>query len=181
MVDQPWRGQDENAADPATSGSATSASPRKSSPTGSRSSTSTSPSPSSSASSDTPSPTSSPTKESRSPSASPSGSSEPTAAELEQAITTYYGLVPGDTDRAWQLLTPAYRRYPSGGRKSYDRFWNQVDRVSVSNIKADPPSKVEATIAYVRGGRTEVDRTLFRLVRDGGVLKIDGSTVLSSS
>ena len=39
---------------------------------------------------------------SESPSPTPTKTSgEPTANELEDAITRYYGLVPGDTDAAW--------------------------------------------------------------------------------
>jgi len=131
-------------------------------------------SPSPSASAPSASPTASPTD---SPTATPS-SGRPTAAELEDAITRYYGLVPDDTDEAWPLLTASYQRTTSGGRASYDRFWGQVDSVSVSKVDATPPSGVEATVTYRRSSGTSVERTSFRLVRDDGVLKIDGSTVL---
>ena len=112
-------------------------------------------------------------------SASPTGT--PTAAELEDAVTGYYALVPDDLDKAWPRLTAAYQRSPSGGRRSYDSFWGQVDKVSVSKVSADPPSKVEATVTYDRNGTVSVDRMTFRLVREDGVLKIAGSTVISSS
>ena len=119
---------------------------------------------------------------SESPSPTPTKTSgEPTANELEDAITRYYGLVPGDTDAAWDLLTARYQRNPSGGKKSYERFWAEVDRVSVSKVEADPPSQVVATVTYRRGDATSVERTSYRLVRDDGVLKIDSSSVVSSS
>ena len=89
--------------------------------------------------------------------------------------------MPDDLDAAWSRLTAAYQRNPSGGRRSYDSFWGQVDKVSVSRVTADPPSKVEATVTYDRGGRISVDRMSFRLVREDGVLKIAGSSVISSS
>ncbi|MGI3779367.1 MAG: serine/threonine-protein kinase, partial [Janthinobacterium lividum] len=101
------------------------------------SSDSPSASPSASAS-DSPSP--SPTRTTRSPSPSPtSQSGEPTAAELEDAITGYYALVPGNTGQAWKRLTADYQRSPSGGRRSYEDFWDAVDRVSVRKVVASPP------------------------------------------
>ena len=109
-------------------------------------------------------------------------SGEPTASELENAITSYYALVPGDTDRAWPLMTADYQRNHAGGRQAYQRFWDGVDRVSVSDVKASPPSRVDATITYRRGGgRVDVERTSYRLVREGGTLKIADSTVLSGT
>ncbi len=125
------------------------------------------------------SPSPSPSATSASPSATPS-SGRPTAAELEDAITRYYALVPGNTDQAWPLLTASYQRTTSGGRASYERFWSQVDSVSVSKVDATPPSRVDATVTYRRSSGRSVERTSFRLVRDGGTLKIDGSTVVSA-
>ena len=52
----------------------------------------------------------------------------------------------------------------------------------MSEVKATPPSRVDATITYRRsGGRVAVERTSFRLVREDGILKIADSSVLSSS
>jgi serine/threonine protein kinase len=138
---------------------------------------------SASARSETPSPSASSTRPTPSASPSPTSSSsgEPTASELEDAITGYYALVPGNTDEAWRRLTKDYQRSPSGGRQSYESFWKAVDRVSVSKVKATPPSQVEATVTFRKGNAVEVDRTRFRLVREDGILKIAASSVLSSS
>jgi eukaryotic-like serine/threonine-protein kinase len=166
------------AADPGTLGTSASATSAPSeSSSGSGSSGSAEPSESASSESTAPSPSAT-TKPS--PSASPS-SGEPTADELEAAITTYYGLVPDDTDKSWPLMTKNYQQNTSGGRQSYQRFWDQVDSVKVSKVKASPPDRVDATVTYRRGGSVSVERTSFRLVRDDGVLKIDHSSVLSSS
>ena len=70
---------------------------------------------------------------------------------------------------------------PVRRKKSYEAFWAEVDRVSVSKVDADPPSQVVATVTYRRGDATAVERTSYRLVRDDGVLKIDSSSVVSSS
>jgi serine/threonine protein kinase len=173
---------DSTAADPSTTRAAPSASTTGTSDPGSGSSDDNDPSPAE-PSSDPPSPSA--TRTTRSPSATPtptptSKSDRPTAAQLEDVITTYYGLVPDDTDRAWPMLTANYQRTTSGGRQSYEQFWKQVDRVSVSKVKADPPSTVVATVTYRRGGQVAVERTSFRLVEDDGVLKIAGSSVLGA-
>ena len=105
-----------------------------------------------------------------------------TAAQLAGAITAYYGLVPDDTDQSWPLLTPSYQASPSGGRKAYEKFWDAVDRVSVSGVTGKPPDKAEATVTYVyKDGRVVRERTAFGLVNDDGTLKINSSKVLSSS
>ena len=174
----PGRDGEGTAADPASVGTATAAAPSSASEPGSGSSASPSAQPSSP----------SPTRTTRSPSPSPTPtptptprSGQPTAAELEDAITGYYALVPDNTDQAWTRLTAGYQRAPSGGRQAYQRFWDEVDRVSVSGVEAAPPSRVEASVTYRRsGGRVATERTSFRLVREDGILKIAGSSVLSS-
>ncbi len=177
VTGQLGRGGDGTAADPATAGTAppSSSEPSSGSPgTPSASSSRSSASPSPTRTTRSPSPTRTPTPTPR--------SGEPTASELENAITSYYALVPGDTDRAWPRMTADYQRNHAGGRQAYQRFWDGVDRVSVSEVKASPPSRVDATITYRRGGgRVDVERTSYRLVRAGGTLKIADSTVLSGT
>jgi hypothetical protein len=115
--------------------------------------------------------------ESGSPSASPTGA--PTAAELTRAVTDYYGLLPDDTDAAWELLTASYQRQ-TGGRDSYDDFWGDMDSVTVTNVSATTPDRAEATITYVEksGNRKSTERRSFQLIRSDGVLKINQSAVL---
>jgi serine/threonine protein kinase len=117
------------------------------------------------------------------PSTTPSGddtTGEPTTAELAQAVIDYYGLLPDDTDAAWGLLTASYQRQ-TGGRDSYEDFWNDIDTVTVTAVRATAPDSVQATITYVEksGNRESTERRSFRLVRSDGVLKIDQSSVVS--
>lgn len=152
---------------PATSSKA-STPPRTSTPP-----TSTAPSPTATPS--TPRPTT-PRPTTPAPSAGP-----PTATELAGAIRDYYAALPADTGAGWALLTPRYRATTSGDRATYDRFWGAVSRVGVSNVDASAPSSVVATLRYdYKDGRTYVERTAYTLVREGGRLKIDRSSVLSS-
>ena len=136
-----------------------------------------SPSPTRSASA-TPSPRRSTTKPSPTRTAI---SSTPTAAQLARAITSYYALMPGGTDQGWPRMTAYYQTYHAGGRSSYEAFWNAIGRVTASNVSGRSPDHAEATITYYfRDGRVVRERTSYRLVKEGGILKIAASTVISS-
>ncbi|WP_035937074.1 hypothetical protein, partial [Knoellia aerolata] len=120
-------------------------------------------------------PTPTPTPATQSP-ASPA-----TTSRLASAITDYYALLPGDTAQAWPLMTADYQSRNAGGRESYEAFWNEINDVSVSDVEATAPDRVVATLTYTRdNGRVDVERTSFRLVDEGGRLKIAASEVLSS-
>ena len=168
--------RDPSQADP---GATTQTTPASTSPTPSATPTTPTPSatPTTESPSDTPTPT--PTPTTASPTASATGSSS--SARLGAAITTYYGLLPDDTDSAWPLLTAGYQRSPSGGRQGFERFWAPIRDVSVSNVRATSPDRVTATITYsYKDGRKVVESTRYRLVDEDGVLKIAASEVLSS-
>ena len=87
--------------------------------------------------------------------------------------------MPDDTDAGWERLTASYQRQ-TGGRESYDDFWNDIDTVSVTDVSATLPDRAQATITYVEksGNRQSTERRSFRLVRSGDLLKIDQSSVI---
>jgi hypothetical protein len=90
--------------------------------------------------------------------------------------------MPKDTGRAWPRMTARYQTGHAGGRQAYERFWADVDRVSVSGVRGTAPATAQATVTYhYRGNRVVVERTSYRLVQEDGILKIDDSAVLSSS
>ena len=102
-------------------------------------------------------------------------------AALASAITDYYALMPGNRQEAWDRMTADYQTNHAGGFASYDSFWSEITDVAVSDVEATPPESVVATLTYVfADGRVAVERTAYRLVDDGGVLKIAASEVLSS-
>jgi eukaryotic-like serine/threonine-protein kinase len=116
-----------------------------------------------------------------SPTTAPTVGGTPTAAQLRRAITTYYALMPRNTDAAWPRMTASYQTNHAGGRQAYERFWDAVDRISVADVKAMPPRSAQATITYYfKDGRVVRERTAYGLVNEGGQLKINSSTVLSS-
>jgi serine/threonine protein kinase len=154
------------------SADASSAAPRSSS------TPSATPSPSTSTASPratrTPTPTPTPTRS--------ANRGAPSATDLAAAITGYYALMPKNTDDAWPRMTARYQSGHAGGRQAYERFWADVDRVSVSGVRGTAPAAAQATVTYrYRDGRVVVERTTYRLVQEDGILKIDDSAVLSSS
>lgn len=107
-----------------------------------------------------------------------SAGSPPTSAELAAAITDYYGLLPSGTDQGWSRLTTHFQTTTAHDRQYYQRFWDSIDRVSVSNAVGSPPNAARATITYhFKDGRVSVEPTAYTLVQDGGILKIDDSRV----
>ena len=94
-------------------------------------------------------------------------------------MTDYYALLPDDTDAGWERLTASYQRQ-TGGKDSYEDFWKDIDTVTVSDVSATGPDRVQATVDYVEksGNRQSSERRSFRLVRSGDVLAIDQSSVI---
>ncbi len=96
-----------------------------------------------------------------------------------QAIDAYYGLLPDNTAAAWNLLTPAYQQGQAGGRSSYDSFWSSFRSVEVSNERMQG-DQVLADLRYTStNGTVSTETRSFQLVREGGILKIARSSVVS--
>jgi hypothetical protein len=171
-------------------GTGTVGQPADTSTAASQRTTSTSQQPTSSASPDPTvqaSPSAKETSGSPRPSAQPTrtrspGSGSPTAAQLTEAITSYYALVPGNTDRAWQRMTTSYQTNHAGGRQAYEQFWGAIRSVRARDVSASPPGRAQATLVYhFKDGRVVTELTSYELVRERGTLKINNSVVLSSS
>jgi hypothetical protein len=91
-------------------------------------------------------------------------------------------LMPGNTDQAWPRMTTSYQANHAGGRQGYQRFWDAIGRVEVSDVTGSPPGSAQATLTYYfKDGRVVRERTAYGLVNDGGSLKINSSTVLNST
>ena len=116
-----------------------------------------------------------------SPTSAPTVRGTPTAAELRLAITRYYALMPRNTDAAWPRMTASYQTNHAGGREAYQRFWDVISKVTVADVRGIPPDSAQATLTYnFTDGRVVRERTAYGLVNEGGRLKINSSTVLSS-
>jgi eukaryotic-like serine/threonine-protein kinase len=116
-----------------------------------------------------------------SPTTAPTVRGTPTAAELRRAITSYYALMPRNTDAAWPRMTASYQINHAGGRRAYQRFWDAISKITVADVRGIPPDAAQATLTYYfNDGRVVRERTAYGLVNEGGRLKISRSTVLSS-
>ncbi|HEY2223062.1 serine/threonine-protein kinase [Actinomycetospora sp.] len=105
----------------------------------------------------------------------------PDQIEQQQAIIDYYARIPSDLPDGWERLTPGYQQNTAGGFAGYSGFWGTVQQVTVRGVSPGADDTVDATVTYVHdGGRSSEERTLFRLVRQDGIWKIDGSQVLTS-
>jgi serine/threonine protein kinase len=159
---------------------ATSAPPSHSPAPASSSTASASPSPSPTPTSASPSPSPTPTATaSPGPTATTSApaSGTPTSSALADAIRGYFALLPGNTDAAWNRLTPSFQQGHAQGRAYFDSFWAQYRSVTASGITGEAPDRAGATLTYVaKDGTRTVEHDTFRLVRQGGVLKIDAQS-----
>jgi eukaryotic-like serine/threonine-protein kinase len=116
-----------------------------------------------------------------SPTTAPTVRGTPTATELRGAITSYYALMPRNTDAAWPGMTASYQTNHAGGRQAYQRFWDAISKITVADVRGIPPDSAQATLTYYfNDGRVVRERTAYGLVNEGGSLKINSSTVLSS-
>jgi eukaryotic-like serine/threonine-protein kinase len=116
-----------------------------------------------------------------SPTTAPTVQGAPTAAQLRRAITSYYALMPRNTDAAWPRMTASYQTNHAGGRQAYQRFWDAINKITVADVRGIPPGSAQATLTYYfEDGRVVRERTAYGLIKDGGRLKINSSTVLSS-
>ncbi len=105
----------------------------------------------------------------------------PTAAQLTAAITDYYAVMPTNTDEGWSRLTAHFQNGIAENRDYYESFWSGIDRVTAADVTGSPPDTAEATITYYfKDGRVATERTVYTLVKDGGTVKIDDSSVVSS-
>ena len=116
-----------------------------------------------------------------SPTTAPTVRGTPTAAQLRGAITSYYALMPRNTDAAWPRMTASYQTNHAGGRQAYQRFWDAISKITVADVRGIPPDSAQATLTYYfNDGRVVRERTAYGLVEEGGRLKINSSTVLNS-
>jgi serine/threonine protein kinase len=109
------------------------------------------------------------------------GADASSAADLAQAITSYYALMPAGTEQAWSRMTANYQTNHAGGWSGYTEFWRPIESVSIREVVGLPPGRARATIIYYyRSGQVDTEVTAFGLVEEGGQLKISSSDVISS-
>ncbi|MCD4525578.1 serine/threonine-protein kinase [Nocardioides sp. cx-173] len=97
----------------------------------------------------------------------------PASSDAEAFAQDYYAALPGETDRAWQLLAPSFQS--EVGRDSFEGFWGGVDDVVVEGTEESEPGTVDVTLSYTTGGvvKTEVRRLYLEQTGDGLLIADD--------
>jgi serine/threonine protein kinase len=86
-----------------------------------------------------------------------------TAADVEQAVTDYYALLPGRPQQAWRLTGPTLQGVIS--RQDYVAFWNRFSEVRLGAVTAEEGSTTAtAQVTFVENGQELVEQHRFTLV-----------------
>ncbi|MEU5261906.1 serine/threonine-protein kinase [Amycolatopsis sp. NPDC021455] len=107
------------------------------------------------------------------PPTSPTVSTVSSSKTAVDALTAYYGLLPGNPAAAWNLLTPRFKASRNQTYETYKSFWGKYKSVQVTGQKEVGPGRVTAHVTY-DGGNPENDT--FTLVQVGGVWMIDAQS-----
>lgn len=129
-----------------------------------------------SSSAETTAPTSTPaTTSSAPPSSTTSAGDTPSFEQMSAFVRNYYGLLPGNSDQAWNDLGTDYAA--STGRGGYDSFWAGITSVTVTSIQQRNASSVIVGLTYrTTSGSTDSEQRWLRVGVDGnGALRITDS------
>jgi serine/threonine protein kinase len=96
----------------------------------------------------------------------------PAAADYEKAVRDYYGLLPGNPDAAWPLMTPNAQSR-SGSQDNYRNFWNGIATVTVTSATAQNNQVMTALQFVTKDGGTTNENYVIMLVNQNGQLLID--------
>jgi len=106
------------------------------------------------------------TSTSTSPSAAP-----PAFDAMKNAVTAFYGELPGNARAAWNKLDTHYQQ--RNGLDDYLGFWSTIQSVSVLSVAPRDATSVVATVRYVlRDGRVDTENRWLSVVSRNGQLLI---------
>jgi serine/threonine protein kinase len=103
----------------------------------------------------------------------PAGPAPGSAAEVQQAITSYYALLPQDPQAAYARTGPTLQA--AANRSNYIAFWNRFSSVTLGPVSAtDGSLTATAPVTFVENGVTIPEQHTFTLIRGAdGQLLID--------
>jgi serine/threonine protein kinase len=103
---------------------------------------------------------------------------QPTPEQEVQVVRTYYSLVPSQLDRAWTMLGPS-EQAKSGGKASYEAFWNSIASVQIISEPKPAKSRVIVGLRFVtRSGRMSQGLYAIDIIAPNGTPLIDNDTLL---
>ncbi|HYQ69192.1 serine/threonine-protein kinase [Actinophytocola sp.] len=94
------------------------------------------------------------------------------AAQYEQAVRDYYGLLPGNPDAAWAYMTPSAQSR-SGSQDNYRNFWATIAAVTVTSATAQNGQVATSLQFQTKSGATTNENYVIMLVPQNGQLLID--------
>ncbi|WP_329792747.1 serine/threonine-protein kinase [Lentzea sp. DG1S-22] len=105
------------------------------------------------------------------PQNTPSQPPQPPAgpANAQEALTSYYALLPGDLPTGWTLLTDSFKAGRGLTWEGYQSFWRNYTSVQLSNFVPQGPNAVTATLQYLQGQNVVLTEThTFTFVQQNG-------------
>jgi hypothetical protein len=91
-----------------------------------------------------------------------------------QALQSYFGLLPGNTDAGFALLSKGFLSARGQTLQTYTNFWKRYSGVSVANVQQTGPDTVTADVTYVQPNGSHVtDHHRYHMVQENGVWKVD--------
>ncbi len=94
------------------------------------------------------------------------GGTASVATDPAEFVTDYYGLLPDDTEQAWQLLSSKMQS-ATGTYDDYVGFWSTIDSVSVDEASEVGAGTVEVTLTYTTDGASEQEVRQIDLAEQG--------------
>ncbi|HEX7309494.1 serine/threonine-protein kinase [Lentzea sp.] len=87
----------------------------------------------------------------------------------QEALASYYALIPGDLQTGWSLLTDSFKAGRGLSFESYQSFWRQYSSVQLSNFAPQGQNTVTATLQYMQGQSVvQTETATFTFVQQNG-------------
>jgi hypothetical protein len=101
----------------------------------------------------------------------------PSLAGMRALVTRYYGLLPGNVDGAWQLLTGRFQSMVTFDQ--FRGFYATIAHVVPNNFRQTGPSTITAVINFTpRHGAVTHEPYRFTVVTRDGRLLIDDAVAV---
>jgi hypothetical protein len=101
-------------------------------------------------------------------------------AAMTSVLDTYYGYLPRSPAKAWPLLTTSAQK-ANGGYGNYQKSWQNIAGIEVSNVQQHNNSSILAQVTFIRNdGQSATSEIDFQFASEGGQLRLNNATVANS-
>ncbi|MFC9994839.1 serine/threonine-protein kinase [Nocardia sp. NPDC127526] len=99
----------------------------------------------------------------------------PQPASVASFIQSYYGMLPGNVNGAWSMLSPSYQA-STGGFNSYSQFWSSIASVSVGSVTQTGDNRAVVNLTYtLKNGQVSSESRWIQVDSSTGRLLITAS------